>query len=81
MIRGFLGTTACGSDPYGERFLARVHAKVARILLEEQRGVKSLEIRCMHKAADGRLYRRVTLQLNPGPPLLQKLSFIWDEPL
>jgi len=66
-------------DPYGEKFMSRVNLAVARILRREQRGIRKLEIRVMHRGDDGRLYRRVTLQLNPGPSLLNKICFCWDE--
>jgi len=70
---------AAAPDEYGE-FLQRVAARIRTITEREQRGVRRMWID-PPRVVDGRTCRTVHLQTNAGPSLLDKLFFIWDEPL
>jgi hypothetical protein len=79
-----LGVAAGASMLVGERdeyliFLANVRSKVIEVVRREGRGFKSMEI-APPQVVDGLIIRRVSLGLNAGPTLLDKLYFTWDEP-
>ena len=64
-------------DEYGE-FLERLHTKVAAIVQREGRGLRKIWIE--PPRASGAFYtRRVHIELDAGPSLLDKLHFQFDE--
>jgi hypothetical protein len=61
-----------------DAFIARVRARVIEVVRREQRGIKKMWIEPAR--ADGARYtRRVHIELEPGPSLLDKLHFQFDE--
>jgi hypothetical protein len=65
-------------DFYAE-FIARVRAIIVDAVQREGRGLKKFSIGPEH-LVDGVTVRTVRIQLNPGPSLLDKLSFFYDVP-
>jgi len=61
-----------------DEFIARVHARVIGVVRREGRGVKKMWIE--PPRADGARYtRRVHIELEPGPSLLDRIYFVFDE--
>jgi hypothetical protein len=59
-------------------FVARVHARVTEIVRREGRGVKKMWIE-PPRAGGVRYTRRVHIELEPGPSLLDRLHFEFVE--
>jgi hypothetical protein len=61
-----------------DEFIARVHVRTMEIVRREGRGLRRMWIE--PPRADGVRYtRRVHIELEPGPSLLDKLHFQFDE--